>query len=97
VQYTYNNTTFSDATTVCDLGVDVDSSLTYDGHINRMALSIVIWFFYAKHTLFTLDLYSNTRPVWSPYFTKYVNCIENVQRHFTKRIVSIYDLSYLER
>ena len=34
VQYTYNNTTFSDATTVCDLGVDVDSSLKYDGHIN---------------------------------------------------------------
>ena len=26
----------SDATTVCDLGVDVDSSLKYDGHINRI-------------------------------------------------------------
>ena len=36
MQYTYNNTTFSDATTVCDLGVDVDSSLKYDGHINRI-------------------------------------------------------------
>ena len=77
LQYTYNNTTFSDATTVCDLGVGVDSSLKYDGHINRIvamhihaslycsaAFSIVIWFFYAKHTLFTLDLYSNTRPAF---------------------------------
>jgi len=31
MQYIYNNTAFSDATTVCDLGVDVDSSLKYDG------------------------------------------------------------------
>ena len=39
VQYiltNYNNTTFSDATTVCNLGVDVDSSLKYDGHINHI-------------------------------------------------------------
>ena len=35
VQYTYNNTIFSD-TTVSDLGVDVDSSKKYDGHINRI-------------------------------------------------------------
>ena len=29
-----------------------------------VAFSIVIWFFHAKHTLFTLDLYSNTRPAF---------------------------------
>ena len=77
LQYTYNNTTFSDATTVCDLGVDVDSSLKYDGHINRIVakaysqsvycsvvFSIVIFFFYVKHILFTLDLYWNMRPAF---------------------------------
>ena len=58
----------------------MDSSLKYDGHINHIvakvfhasvycsvAFSIVIWFFYAKHTLFTLDLYSNTRPAFGLY------------------------------
>jgi len=49
--YTNNNTTFSDATAVCDLGVDVDSSLKYDGHINLIVAKIfthrytVPWFF----------------------------------------------------
>ena len=38
MQYTYNNTIFSDTTTVCDLGVDVDSSQKYDGHINRIVV-----------------------------------------------------------
>jgi len=38
--------------------------------------------------------------VWSPHFTKYINSIENVQRHFTKRISSTTELPstlYLER
>jgi len=74
VQYTYNNTIFSD-TTVSDLGVDVDSSQKYDGHINRIVakaysrigilfrdFSIVIFFFYVKHIL---DLYWNMHPTFS--------------------------------
>ena len=36
MQYEYNNTVISDVSTVCDLGVDVDSSLKFDGHINRI-------------------------------------------------------------
>ena len=51
---------------ICDLGVDVDSSLKYDGHINRIVAKAysrigilfrgffnrnIIWFFYAKHKL----------------------------------------------
>jgi len=60
------------------LGVDVDSSLKYDGHINRIVdkaysrisilfrgfFSVVIFFFYVKHILFTLDLYWNMRPAF---------------------------------
>jgi len=52
VQYEYNNTVISDVSSVCDLGVDVDSSLKYDGHINRIVAKaysrigyIVPWFF----------------------------------------------------
>jgi len=32
-----------------------------------------------------------------PHFIKCINSIENVQRHFTKRISSITELPYLER
>ena len=35
--------------------------------------------------------------VWSLHFIKYINSIENVRRHFTKRIRFISDLPYLER
>ena len=35
--------------------------------------------------------------VWSPHFIKYINSIENVQPHFTKRISSVTELSYVER
>jgi len=39
VQYEYNNTVISDVSSVCDLGVDVDSySLKFDGHINRIGI-----------------------------------------------------------
>ena len=75
MQNTYNNTIFSDA---CDLGVDVDSSLKYDGHINRIVAKAYsrigilfrgffncnILFLYVKHILFTLDLYWNMRPAF---------------------------------
>ncbi len=35
--------------------------------------------------------------VWSPYKIKYINAIEKIQRHFTRRIPALRDLSYGER
>ena len=35
--------------------------------------------------------------VWSPYHKKYITLIENVQRHFTKRILGMKNLTYEER
>ena len=49
------------------------------------------------YTIYIRPLLKYASSVWSPYFIKYINCIENVQRHFTKTIESISDLSYLER
>jgi hypothetical protein len=34
---------------------------------------------------------------WNPHLKKLINAIENVQRHFTKRIPSLQSLTYLER
>jgi len=36
VQYEYTNTAISSVCSVCDAGVDVDSSLKFDSHINRI-------------------------------------------------------------
>ena len=35
--------------------------------------------------------------VWSPYLIKHINALERVQKHFTKRIHSLSNLSYSER
>jgi len=44
------------------------------------------------YTIYIRPLLKYASSVCSPFFTKYINCIENVQRHFTKRIESISDL-----
>jgi len=80
VQYEYNNTVISDVSSVCDLGVDVDSSLKYDGHINRIVAKaysrigyIVPWFFNGDtaflHTLYTLGLYHNMHQAFGPHIS----------------------------
>ena len=80
----------------------MDSSLKYDGHINRIVakaysrIAILFRGFFNRNMVFLRKAYTvYIRPlleyassIWSPYFTKYINCIENVQRHFTKRIVA---------
>ena len=35
--------------------------------------------------------------VWCPHLLKHINAVEKVQKHFTKRIKSLSDLSYPER
>jgi len=35
--------------------------------------------------------------VWSPHLIMHINSLERVQRHFTKRITELHDLSYQER
>jgi hypothetical protein len=36
-------------------------------------------------------------PVWSPFLKKDIEKIEKVQRYYTKRLLGLQDLSYLER
>ena len=59
--------------------------------------SIVILLFYLKYTVYVGPILEYASSVWSPHFIKYINSIENVQWHFTKRISSITELPYLER
>lgn len=96
---------------VSDLGVHIDGQLSFKCHIGNIVakaaqrvgiffrgfssrnLSLVrkVWSTYIRPLL---EFNSN---VWSPSTVYLIDLIENVQRHFTKRIRSISHLTYLER
>jgi len=73
--------------------------LTYSriGILFRGFFSRDIAFLRKAYTVYVRPILEYASRVWSPHFIKYINSIENVQRHFTKRISSITNLPYLER
>jgi len=104
--YNFNNRTTECVESLRDLGVIVDSGLTFDAHVNnvvskayaRIAM-LFRGFFYTKHYIITPCIQTYVRPileyassVWNPHLLKHINALEGVQRHFTKR-----HLSYEER
>ena len=94
-----------------DLGVVIDSELTFAEHIsekvmkaNRIAGLIRRSFSYLSPRLFRQLFTTFVRPhleyaqaVWSPKLRKHVNLIERVQRRATKFIDGFKDLGYQER
>jgi hypothetical protein len=96
--------------TVTDLGVNIESSLTYDSQINKIVgkaysrVGIVLKGFASREVRVLRQAYiTYVRPVleyassvWSPHLLKHINAIERVQQ-FTKRIRSLSQLSYPER
>ena len=56
------------------------------------------WYCFLRkaYTVYVRPILEYASSVWSPHFIKYINSIENVQWHFTKRISST-ELPYLER
>ena len=109
--YCYDQNEIPAATSVCDLGVDIDSSLKYDRHISRIVsksysrIGILFRGFATRNveilkkafTVYIRPVLEYASNIWSPCYAKYINSIENVQRHFTKRISSISHLPYQER
>ena len=99
--------------TVCekDIGVYVDSNLTFDTHImNTVKLGRKLTGMLCRTISFKtpevmLPLYKSivrmilefANVVWAPYKKKYITLIESVQRHFTKLIFGMKHLSYEER
>ncbi|XP_063446842.1 uncharacterized protein LOC134726372 [Mytilus trossulus] len=93
-----------------DVGVNIDSKLKFDKHIqtqvnkaNQLVGLIRRSFRYLDDKSFCLLFKALVRPhleyassVWSPYKKKDIESVENVQRRATKMLPNLKDLSYEE-
>ena len=94
-----------------DLGVQFDSKLTFDGHIQEKinkaysVLGIIKRnFIYVDKSTFILLYKAMVRPhieyahsVWNPFFKGNIDNIEKVQKRATKLVISLKHLRYKER
>lgn len=94
-----------------DLGVSIDSHLTFDSHINNKIskansiLGVICRTFTYRDKDIMLQLYKSlVRPhleyanqLWAPYLVKHTTAIENVQRRMTRMIPGMSGLDYEER
>ena len=93
-----------------DLGVIVDSDLTFEEHISSKIRSANVIVGLIRRSFSYLDcksfmkMYTFVRPhieysqsVWAPYLMKYINLLENVQIRATKIVGGISKLDYTER
>jgi hypothetical protein len=110
-QYYLNGCLIGVSQTVTDLGVDINSSLKYDMHINKIIgkaysrVGVLFKGFASRDVRILRQAYlTYVRPVleyassvWSPNLLKHINALERVQKQFTKRIPSLSHLTYPER
>ena len=110
-EYTVGNMPAKYSTNEKDLGVIIDRKLSFDQHITekvKKANSMAGWirrsFQYMDKVLFKLLYTSMVRMhleycavVWSPYLTKYIDQLEQVQIRATKMVPGLRDKSYPER
>ena len=94
-----------------DLGIFVDNNLSFEGHINEVVkkanrlVGMISRFIQYKDKAVMVPLFKSLvrsvldygNVVWSPYLSKHINSLENVQRRFTKRIIGLSDKDYETR
>lgn len=109
--YYINNVEISKCTSVNDLGILMQCNLNFSPHISNIItkathrcaaffrgfisrdLPLVRKFF----TIYIRPLLEYNTCIWNPNKIYLINKLENVQRHFTKRIPSLRSLSYSQR
>ena len=110
-RYFINNNSVENCRMVSDLGIKIDSHLTFKDHINDISsratqrVGILFRGFSSRNLkLLRTAFVTYIRPlleynstVWSPIQKYLINIIEKVQRSFTKRIPSLSNLSYADR
>ena len=94
-----------------DLGVHIDTNLTFSTHINIIVAraharaNLIHKCFLSKdQRVLTKAFVTYVRPIleyvsvmWSPYHIKEISKVESVQRRFTKRIAGLRNMSYTDR
>ena len=110
-KYDYNGNEVKSCTSIRDLGVTVDSKMNFDRHIENIVrdayirVGVLFKGFISRdpnlmkkaYTTFIRPVIEHASRVWCPYKQKHIVAIEKVQRHFTRRIPALRDLSYGER
>jgi hypothetical protein len=109
--YSLNNNLLSTVDCCRDLGVEVDSHLSFNRHINSIVAKAHLRASQILRCFLSRDPYVLTKafkvyvrpileycsPVWSPYGIVNINKIESVQRQFTKKLKGMSNKSYAER
>ena len=109
--YYFETTPIPLAKSVNDLGILIEPNLKFNDHIqniivkskqrasliHRSFLSNDIHILTRAFTTYVRPLLEYASPAWSPSQLTQISAIESVQRHFTKRLHGLQNLSYGER
>ena len=110
-EYSMDDKILSSSTEEKDLGVFIDSKLSFDKHISTKVTKATTLvnlirrsFEYLDKGMFKMLFTSIVRPhleyansVWNPHLQKHITALENVQRRASKLIPGMRDLSYEAR
>ena len=106
-----NQINLTPSTSVKDLGIHIDTKLSWDHHIvelTRQSRQICGWIlsvFYSREKCLMLTLFKSLVrskmeyccEIFDPYLIKNINSLEQIQRSFTNRIQNMKHLNYWER
>ncbi|MFZ2538339.1 MAG: reverse transcriptase family protein [Oscillospiraceae bacterium] len=109
--FSITNNCIQSSKLVKDLGVYVDSKLTFSDHIHdivsraKQRLSLIYRCFLSRdttnfrraYTVYIRPILEYASPIWSPSLVYLINEVESVQRYFTRRLPGLGNLSYAER
>jgi len=110
-QYTLDNFVLPTVFNIRDLGIIVDSNLSFSNHVNSIVsranikANLIIRCFVSgdrdllvkAFTVYVRPVLEFDSPVWSPRFKRDIEKLESVQRHFSKRIKGLDTMDYKSR
>src|SRR5664279_3694126 len=96
---------------VCDLGVTVDSNLSFSPHISLIVhkahqrANLILKCLSSRDKVllakafctYVRPLLEYCTPVWSPHCLYLIHSVEGVERSFTKRMSGLNTISYIDR
>jgi len=111
LDYYINGFKLSSERIVTDLGVQIDSNMRFNNHINSIcskAYSRIRMLFRGfascnpellvkAYKVYVLPLLEYCTVIWSPWQIGLINAVENVQRYFTRRLFWPVERPYYER